>query len=792
MTCSRRQQRQKVSFDRPRRMEYDSSSRSARRLKAVSMQKGRVQMQALELPFYDNKVLFGHAAQPGLLAFEREGEATMRVFVRRGGETDSFGQDFTPFMLLADPRPLKSWTGKYDIEKLAGEGFYTYLVRFQSWSEHDKAKAHLQKASGRSPSALDAPYFFLSDPVTQHLMLTGQTHFLGMPFEQLKRLQLDIETYTTEGFEFPNPGRPLDRIIAIALADQSGWERIITGHDLSEPEMLLEVTHEIQRRDPDIIEGHNLFRFDLEYIEARARRHHIQLNWGRDGSVLHSHASRMNIAEHTISYRKYEVFGRHIADTWMLAQLYDIGTRDMESYGLKDVARHFGVAALDRTYIQPERVSWYFDHDPDTLFRYALDDVRETRAISDILSPSYVVQAQIFPLSYQNTILRGNATKIDLLFLREYLRQRYAIHTPSPGQVVSGGFTDCRYQGVVQHILHCDITSLYPSIMLSYECFPARDVLGVFPSLLHDLREFRVQAKGLARHAKDPAIQRNYEALQATFKILINSFYGYLGFSMGHFNDFTQAERVTRSGREIIQDIVVGLEDAGCHIIEVDTDGLYFTPPPGVRTEEEEERLLSDVSQGLPTGISLELDGRYPAMFSYKMKNYALLDERGEVILKGSGLKSRGLEPYLRAWMEEMFGLLLRGEEDKVDALLTKYMEEFEQHQFDVKMFMKTESIQDSLATYRAKVRDKKRNPAALYELAIQSGRSYQPGDQISYYVAGTGKRVKVHEAAKLASQWDRHHPDENVVYYKAKLLEVYRKFKPFIRGMGGPIREGE
>jgi DNA polymerase elongation subunit (family B) len=287
-------------------------------------------------------------------------------------------------------------------------------------------------------------------------------------------------------------------------------------------------------------------------------------------------------------------------------------------------------------------------------------------------------------------------------------------------------------------------------------------------------------------------MQRNYDALQATFKILINSFYGYLGFSLGHFNDFAQADRVTRTGREIIQHIVAGLEGAGCRIIEVDTDGLYFTPPPGVRTPEDEERLLSDVSRGLPTEISLELDGRYPAMFSYKMKNYALLDARGEVILKGSGLKSRGIEPFLRAWMEEMFALLLRGEARQIDALLAKYMEELEQHQFDVKMFMKTESLQDSLATYRDKVRDKKRNPAALYELAIQSGRSYQPGDQISYYVAGIGKRVKVHETAKLASQWDRHHPDENVEYYKAKLMELYRKFKPFIRGMGGPMREGE
>jgi DNA polymerase, archaea type len=746
-------------------------------------------MQALELPFYDNKVLFGHDPRPGLLAFEREGEAAIRVFSRQGRQTQSFVQTLTPFMLLADPQLLKSWTGKYDIEKLAGEGFYTYLVRFHSWSDLEKARTHLHKASGKSSGALDAPYFSLADPVAQHLMLTGQTHFLGMAFGQLKRLQLDIETYTTEGFEFPNPGRRGDRIIAIALSDQSGWERIITGHELSEPEMLEELTREIRRRDPDVIEGHNLFRFDLEYIEARARRYRIRLDWGRDGSALRSHASRMNIAERTIGYRKYEVFGRHIADTWMLAQLYDIGTRDLESYGLKDIARHFGVAARDRTYIQPERVSWYFDHDPDTLFRYALDDVRETCAISDILSPSYVVQAQIFPLSYQNTILRGNATKIDLLFMREYLRQRHAIQTPAPGQAVSGGFTDCRYQGVVHRVLHCDITSLYPSIMLSYQYFPSHDVLGVFPSLLHDLRDFRVQAKGLARKVKEPNAQHYYEALQATFKILINSFYGYLGFSMGHFNDFTQADRVTRTGREIIQQIVTQLERTGCRIIEVDTDGLYFTPPAEVQTPADEEHLLNDVSQQLPSGISLELDGRYPAMFSYKMKNYALLDERGVVILKGSGLKSRGLEPFLRAWMEEMFALLLGGEADKIDALLAKYMEEFEQHQFDVKMFMKTESLQDSLATYRDKLRAKKRNPSALYELALQSGRSYQPGDQISYYVAGTGKRVKVHEAAKLASLWDRHHPDENVEYYKAKLLELYKKFRPFIRGLGGPTR---
>ena len=79
--------------------------------------------------------------------------------------------------------------------------------------------------------------------------------------------------------------------------------------------------------------------------------------------------------------------------------------------------------------------------------------------------------------------------------------------------------------------------------------------------MLSDLRSFRVQAKAAVREL-DGTERRNLEALQQTFKILINSFYGYLGFSLGHFNDFVQANAVTRRGRELIQRAVAELEDA--------------------------------------------------------------------------------------------------------------------------------------------------------------------------------------------------------------------------------------
>jgi DNA polymerase elongation subunit (family B) len=732
--------------------------------------------------FQDNQVLFGHDPTPGLIACEVEGGDKIRLYYRGdAGETRSELAPFEPLLILRGEDGLKGWKGEAKIEKLEGAGAFNRLALFPNLKQLDDAKSHLQKNSGKNPSAADAPYWYFSDQLHQYLLLAGKTHFKGMTFGDLKRMQVDIETYCQTGFEFPNASRASDRVTAIALSDSSGWERLISGKELTEPAMLSELVKEIQRRDPDVIEGHNLFRFDLEYLEARARRHKVSLALGRDGSRLGGHASRMQIADRAITYKKYEVHGRHIIDTWILAQHYDVATRELESFGLKDIARHFGVAGPERVYVPGDKTSWYFDHDPDTLFRYALDDVRETRAISDLLSPSYFVQAQIFPYSYQNMPLRGNATKIDALFLREYLYRRRAVPQPDEGREVVGGFTSMEFQGTARRVLHCDVTSLYPSIMLAYSYLPKKDDIGVMPGLLRDLREFRVKAKELARGAGDEESRIYFNALQSTFKILINSFYGYLGFQMGRFNDFDAANQVTAKGRELIQAVVAWLKDKGAKIIEVDTDGIYFVPPQSVKESADEERFIAELGDILPKGIELELDGRYPAMFSYKMKNYALLDDKGRLLIKGSGLRSRGLELFQREWLEEMLMLLLKGERENIPALYERYAADIDQHRKDISWLAKTESLQDSLDSYQAKVKAKKRNAAAPYELALKAERPYQPGDQISYYVTGTKGKVKISENSKLVSQWDPEHPDENVEHYKAKLKELYEKFRPFI-----------
>jgi DNA polymerase I len=733
------------------------------------------------LALEESEVLFGADPLQGIVAVEPSGDAVMRVFLRDGKKLVAQDEPFVPFVLVEDEKLMKGFKNPYRVERLSTANEYKFLVFFEGWEACQKARDHLHKKTGEGASSPQAPYLYLSDPVNQFLLLTGKTLFKGLAFKDLHRVALDIETACAPGFEFSNPEREQDRIISIALMDNRGYSEVLFGRDMEEKEMLVSLGEKITRLDPDVIEGHNLFNFDLEYLRARAKRHGVPLAWGRDGSSPRIRRSRFTVAERIIDFTRMDIFGRHVVDTYFLLQYYDVTAREMESYGLKAAAQHFGLAEEGRTYIEGKDIQWFFDHDPESLKKYNLEDVKETLALSELLGYPFFLQARIFPYSYQNIFVRGNATKIDALFLREYLKQRASVPRPKGGGEFEGGYTDVFVTGVVPHVVHCDVASLYPSIMLAYGLKPAGDTLNVFLPLLRDLRDFRLEAKRRAKGAKIPHEHDYYDALQQTFKILINSFYGYLGTELHPFADQALAAEVTGKGREIIHHMIEWLRKEGATPVEIDTDGIYFVPPERVKTEKQEKELVARLNESLAEGIEVSMDGRYKAMFSYKRKNYALLDEKGVLMIKGSALRSRGMEKYLREFLSEMIRLLLEGRAGEIEGLLKKAMARLEHHQFPISELAKTEALSESPDIYKEKVKQGKRNPAALYELALASGRSYRAGDQLSYYVTGETKKVKVYENSKLASLYDPVSPDENVLYYQDKLLALFEKFREFL-----------
>jgi DNA polymerase elongation subunit (family B) len=741
------------------------------------------------MEFEKNTLLFGADPTPRIVAIELGETGTIKIYRRESdGSTITDVEPFHPFVWCdSDVVDLG-----IESEKLESDLKYGWLVTIDNWRELIALRNGLKNA-GRD-------FFAFTDPVQHYLTATGRTLFKDLPFEELKRMQIEVLSVAgmaDAGAGVADPGYG-DHIMSIAVSDNTGWEElsIVDPRNVEESEhnALKRLTSLVKERDPDVIEGHNLFRVQLPLLVARAKKAKTKLDWGRSDGFLRSRPSRLQIAEKTIDYPKFTVGGRHFVDTFLLAQYYDIGMRSLAGFERADVARHFSLCDSDEiSALAGKELQRAHLENSEQFRRRALCGVRETRALSELLSASYFIQAQIFPYNYQDVIVRGNATRINALFLREYFRQRHSIPELPMARAFEGGYTDIFFTGVAHNVWHCDVASLYPSIMLKFDCFPVTDQLQIFRHLLTDLRTFRLEAKAEMRAEKDPAKQHHLQALQNTFKILLNSFYGYLGFAQGHFADFDAAARVTQIGRDLLKKMIDWLGAQGAKVIEVDTDGIYFVPPEDAVAGGGDagiDRLGDGLAKELPEGIEIEFDEQFDAMFSYKAKNYALLTKDGEVVIRGGALKSRGLEKFQRVFLEEMIKLIMEGKPEAITDLRNEFEKKIRNREWKIDMLMKTDTLQDSLDKYRAKIAGSARNRAAAYELALASGRNYKPGDQISYYIKATPKKVPAYEAAKPASEFDPQNRDENIDYYVAKLDELVKKFRGLKDAASTPKQE--
>jgi DNA polymerase I len=195
-----------------------------------------------------------------------------------------------------------------------------------------------------------------ADAVSQYLFQTGKTLFKNMTFQDLRRMQLDIETYyDKEAQQLSGIHIGREKIIIIALSDSTGWEEVLHIKAQSEREMLARLVKLIQERDPDVIEGHNIFSFDLPYIQRRCEINGVKFAIGRDGSTPRSYPASIRFAERTIEYPYCEIAGRHVVDTLFLVQWFDMAKRAMPSYSLKECAKYFGFANENSRLYRPQR-----------------------------------------------------------------------------------------------------------------------------------------------------------------------------------------------------------------------------------------------------------------------------------------------------------------------------------------------------------------------------------------------------------------------------------------------------
>jgi DNA polymerase elongation subunit (family B) len=625
----------------------------------------------------EDEWLWGWDPTPGIVSvWAEDGHATVWRRIAETGILVREEERYRPWMLLDRLDDLEHLgaalgrdgdpTAQLTFRELEGDGALRYVVSAENArlltamvlkGAAYRLGRHVRHVRDMEDGVLMLP------AEEQYLVATGRAYFRDLSFDQLHRLQFDLETTGLD------PAR--DRIFMVSVRGPTGATQVLEAlgtDDAAEADLIRRLVATIRAADPDVIENHNLHGFDLPFLDRRARRLRVPLALGRIGPPgLRQRAARRGIATGDPDARRRVRLvapGRELIDTLDAVRRYDFSTRELPGHGLKAVAKHLGIARPDREYIRGDLIYHVYRHDPERVRRYATDDVDEVAALARILGGAAFALAQMAPRRYERLADAGAATGvIDPLLVRAYVRSDTALpaHQSSDGTPHSGAALHLFASGVAHRVVKADVASLYPSLMRAYRIGPERDRLGALLALVDRLVEQRLVAKAKARAAPAGSAERHsHEAMSAAMKLVVNSAYGYLaaGGDLTRFADVHAANEVTRRGREVLDLMCRELAARGVTLIEADTDGVYFAVPEAW-TEADERRVVAEVAALLPPLVQLELEGRYAAMLSHEPKNYALLHYDGALLLRGVAFRSSRVEPFGEKFLRRAIGRLL-------------------------------------------------------------------------------------------------------------------------------------
>ncbi len=575
------------------------------------------------------------------------------VCVENNGETCIIFREEPNGEIITEERPSAFWTLHSEktnsfAKKLGGDLHYKFMTDFKKYNywQSDIAKSKMHNKD----------FFTIYNTRESYLVRSGVTYYKGMSLADVSVLSFDIETNgltrdaNSKIFCIANSFRKNGVVTHKVFTDVRAWVQWV------------------QEVNPSILLGHNIFGFDLPYIDYVNRgipigRNVSNIRFSKFPSEVRKDASQK------YSYFNATCFGREIVDTFHMALHYDIA-RKYPDYTIKNIAKFEGLSKPDRQYYDASTIAKNWDNPVERkkIIEYAIDDTDEALAFFDLAAPSYFYSAQAIPKSFQQIVSGASGAQVNAIMLRSYIQQKHSVPKASETYHYEGASVDAN-PGIYENVRKVDVASLYPSIILEHKVYDQqKDPQGNFLSIVETLTEERLKNKALAKQTGN----RYYKDLEQAQKIVINSAYGFLGAKGLNFNSPQNAEFVCKKGKEILAEGIKWLEKKGYALVNADTDSFSYT---GSNQSFESE--LEELNTLFPKRISWENDGEYQKVIVLKEKNYVLKDLKGKVTIKGSSLKDSKKEPALKEFMSGVIEVLLDGgNTDNVLWIYEMYVEE--------------------------------------------------------------------------------------------------------------------
>lgn len=619
---------------------------------------------------YDNNLIYGKDKTQGIVSVEIDGNDLVLFY------NDATVERRPAKFWLCANRPLDR-----HFYKMKGKSHYNYIRVFTDKNEYYKFRNIYRKKD----------IFCIWNDVEAQMISKGITLFKGLKVEDVSVLSFDIEgsglvrNETSNAFVITNTLKKNGEVIIKQFRED---DYIDQGY------MINDWCKWVRKVDPTVLNGHNIFGYDLDYLNHVASMYGRELLLGRDNSAAKFGKKPKNYrvdGSQTWEYKNCTIFGRHVIDGMFLAVKYDIG-RNYPSWGLKPIAEYEGIVAEDRQFYDASKIgeNWSDLVEREKIVKYCEHDGNDSLALYELMIPSFFYMCQSIPKPFQVIVNSASGSWLNTIMLRSYLQDFHSVPKANKAEdfgKVSGGIS-FGVSGVHDNVFKIDIKSMYPSIMMEYKVNdPKKDPQNNFFNMVEHFTKKRFEQKGKYKETGD----KYYDDLQAASKIFINSCYGMLGTSGLNFNNFAGADFITGMGRQIIRETMkwatgkdidywwneVAIEkdltkklkpydfskdniyenkldvkhyipeNHGFVMTNADTDSISFRKSDGSPfTDEETEYLISEINDILPEKIEYEDDGYFDRVIVIKAKNY-VLKSGDKIKYKGSSLTDSKKEPAL-------------------------------------------------------------------------------------------------------------------------------------------------
>ncbi len=604
----------------------------------------------------------------------------------------------------------------------------------------------------------------------------------GGSLSELKILAFDSEMAAL-GHGMPSPKKDPIIIISVAYSEGVGNEvktKLFVmeegegdeEEDWAEDEdkkVISDFLNFVEQFQPDIIVGYNSDAFDWQYIRERAKLHGIRLTVGANGSAVQYEKERGG------ALPGVNITGRLNVDLFKLAKR-DLGSVKVKK--LENVAEYLGVIEKsERVNLTPREITdCWIDSPPSSfarqqLYEYAKADAVSTLGIAEKMLPLQIELSKMIGYPLDELAKMGRGRQVEAFLTAEAFKKGELV-PPKRGaeKTFEGGFVLPPEKGLHEDVISLDFSSMYPTIMISFNISPDTFVEAESRELKSDLyiapevgHAFRKEPDGFFKRIMSDLITRRraikaemkkydkksneYRLLdiqQQSIKILTNSFYGYTGWSAAKFYKRECAEATTAWGRHFIKRAVEVAEELGFEVIYGDTDSIFAKlgdAKADIKDRKEETlKKAREVSERISEELPLELeiqDFFKSVFFTGKKKRYAALTDKGEIVVRGLEVRRGDWCELAKEVQTKVIELILKQKDP--DAAM-KYVKSVIQDLKEGKISVDKLTIYKTLTRKISSYETKQAHVIAA-ERALASRIVYEVGSKVPYVIIkGVGK----------------------------------------------------